>query len=113
MNVDPSKALEIPNKNYLHICKRIAESPDVISRLADTLYFEKFIIWDTQSVVKHTPSLTPYDKATKLLGPAIESNTHRIDRLDRLIRILQGFNVTLQAPQEVTLCALLFSVFFE
>ena len=106
INVDLSTALEILNKNYPHICKQIADSPDVINRLADTLYTEKFITWDTWSAVKHTPLLIPYDKATKLLEPAIESNTRHIDRLNKLIRILQEFNVTLQAPQEVTLCVL-------
>ena len=110
-NVDPSTTLKILRENYPNVCKQIAAKPDVIDRLTDTLHAEKFIGWDTQNAVKHTPGLIPYQKATRLLEPAIDSSTHGIDRPNRLIGILQEFNVTIQAPQEVTLCVLEFLVF--
>ena len=106
---DSSKTLENLNKNYAYICKQIANSPDMISLLTDTLYAEHFIDWETQNAAKNTPGLSPYDKATKILRPAIDNNTHRVDRLIKTLTC-EDFNISLQPPQGVSFCVLFCSI---
>ena len=101
-----SKTLENLNKNYAYVCRQIANIPDMISLLADTLYAERFIDWETQNAAKNSPGLSPYDKAMKILRPAIDNNTHRIDRLIETLTC-KDFNIRLQPPQEVSFCMLL------
>ena len=82
----------------IHVCEQIAANPDIIPRLTDKLHSKEFITLDTQQAVNYTPSLSPYERATRIMTPAINRCTHR--NVDQLIEILEQFLIDIWPPQE-------------
>ena len=91
--------LKVLNSNYMCICEQIAANPDIITRLADKLHSKEFINIDTLQAVNYTPSLSPYERATRIMRPAIDRSTHR--SVVKLIEILEEFLIVIWPPQEV------------
>ena len=58
--------------HYYRLCKGVSSQPDVITPLADVLYGSGLITDKTRLAVQHTLGLSPYDRATKLLDPAVK-----------------------------------------
>ena len=88
--------LKVLSRNYTCICNQIAANPDIIPRLADELHSKEFITLDTSQAVKYTPSLIPYQRATRVMEPAIDrSAPHTVDKL---IEILRKFLIEIQPP---------------
>ena len=60
----------------------------MIDRLADMLEVEGFITRDASLAVKANPSLTPYAKASQMIGPAVECANRNQEKHKILVEIL-------------------------
>ena len=66
---------ELPSlfhSHYYRLCKGVSCQHDVITPLADVLYGSGLITNEIRLAVQHTLGLSPYERATKLLNPAVE-----------------------------------------
>ena len=61
----------------------------VITRLADILYGSGLLSDETRLAVQHTLGLTPYDRATKLLNPAVKVAQESVEESQKFCGGLQ------------------------
>ena len=61
----------------------------VITRLADFLYGSGFVSDETRLAVQHTLGLSPYERATKLLNPAVKVAQDSIEKAQKFCGCLQ------------------------
>ena len=61
----------------------------VITRLADILYGSGLLSDETRLAVQHTLGLSPYDRATKLLNPAVKIAQDSVEKVQKFCGCLQ------------------------
>ena len=70
--IDTSKLPSLFRSHYYQLCKAVSSQYNVITPLADILYGSRLVTDETRLAVQNTLGLSPYDRATKLLNPAIQ-----------------------------------------
>ena len=86
---------------HVYICEKVAKNHSIIPRLAEKLQSKKFIVLATVQDLEHKQGLGPYEKASMMMGPAIDRCTNR--NVDRFVKILEEFGIEIPPPQEVCL----------
>ena len=81
--------------NRIDICGQLAKNPHSIECLADMLEAEEFIASDTAQAVKADSKSSPYARASRLIGPAIECVNHNQEKHNTLVQILKHFNISI------------------
>ena len=83
---------ELPSlfrSQYYWLCKTVSSQHDVITPLADILYGSGLITDETRLAVQHTLGFTPYDRATKLLDPAVKVAQGSVHKAQKFCECLQ------------------------
>ena len=85
-------ASELPflfRSHYYRLCNAVSSQHAVITPLADILYGSGLVTDETRLVVQHTLGLSPYDRATKLLNPAVKVAQDSVEKAITLCGCLQ------------------------
>ena len=90
-------AYQLIRSEYNLICEAISGEEAVIPRLADMLQAYELISRDTQQAVKSTPSLPPYEKATRVMGPVRDKILGHPDFIHQLIDIFKKCDMNVLA----------------
>ena len=99
----PIAASELPSlfrSHYCQLCDAVSSQHAVdITRLADRLYGSGLITDGTRLAVQHSPSLLAYERATKLLDPAVKVAQDSVQKAQKLCECLQECGI--QVPREI------------
>ena len=77
----------------------MSRAPDVITRLADLLYGPGLVTHDTKLAVQNPHSLSPYERATKLLDPAVAVAQNSMEKVKKFCECLQECGISV--PEEI------------
>ena len=89
---------ELPSlfrSHYYRLCKAVSSQHDVITPLAGILYESGLITDETRLAVQHTLGLTPYDRATNLLNPAVKVAQDSMQKAQKFCECLQECGILL------------------
>ena len=85
-------ASELPSlfrSHYDQLCDAVANENPVITPLADSLYTSGLVSDETRLAIQHTLGLSPYERATKLLGPAVKVAQDSVEKAQKFCECLQ------------------------
>ena len=83
----------------------------VITPLADILYGSGLLSDETRLAVQHTPGLPPYDRATKLLSPAVIVAQDSLENAQKFCGCLQECGVPV--PEKILEGKIAVELFFH
>ena len=89
-------ASELPSlfrSHYYRLCKAVSSQHAGITPLADILYGSGLLSDETRLAVQHTLGLPPYDRATKLLNPAVRVAQDSVENAQKFCACLQECGV--------------------
>ena len=72
----------------------MSRAPDVITRLADLLYGPGLVTHDTKLAVQYPHGLSPYERATKLLDPAVAVAQYSVEKAKKFCECLQECGIS-------------------
>ena len=75
--------------HYYRLCNALASEHAVITPLADILYQSGLVSNKTRLAVQHTLGLSPYERTTKLLCPAVKVAQDSVQKAQKFCECLQ------------------------
>ena len=85
-------ASELPSlfrSHYYRLCNALSSQHAVITPLADILYGSGLISDETRLAVQNTLGLSPYERATNLLDPAVKVAQDSVEKAQKFCECLQ------------------------
>ena len=109
---------ELPSlfgSHYYRLCKALSSQYDVITPLADILYESGLITDETRLAVQHPFGLSPYDRATKLLNPAVKVAQDSMQKAQKFWACLEECGILvpekiLEGKYDMSVLTLLFAL---
>ena len=89
LHVGASELPSLFRSHYYRLCNAVSSQHAVITPLADNLYGSGLVTDETRLAVQHTLGLTPYDRATKLLDPAVKVAQDSVEKARTFCGCLQ------------------------